>query len=320
MQFAFGSGLLWASRTDIANATPVRFGALQDVSVDFDGELKELYSQYQFPIDVARGKTKITGKAKLARISSIQYNNMFFGQTVTTGQKLTAYDEADTTSAGGTGTTNATTASSSAVLHFTSTPASCVVGCIVTDTTSPAVITAGSFIIAVTATTATMNQNAAGAGVGATDALVFSPVVTVANSANYIVDLGVRYSATGNPLALTTAALVLSAGLGNYALTFPGSYAFSPADLSVAMLFDYVYSTTSGQTVTGNNLLMGSSPRFIMTFSDNYESQTATLRLFACASTKLSFATKIDDYVIPELDFSAYANAAQQVYEFTAAT
>jgi hypothetical protein len=40
--------------------------------------------------------------------------------------------------------------------------------------------------------------------------------------------------------------------------------------------------------------------------------------LFACTSTKLTFATKIDDYTIPELDFSAYANSAGQVYEFSA--
>jgi hypothetical protein len=318
MQFMFGSGLLWASRTDIANATPVRFGALQDVSVDFDGELKELYSQYQFPIDVARGKTKITGKAKLARISSIQYNNMFFGQTVTTGQKLTSYDEADTSSAVITGATSAATASG-VTLTFTSVPTGIVVGSLVSDTTASSAITAGTYVVSKASTTVTLSQAVASA-VGSGDTISFAPAVVVSNSVNFLVDLGVRYAATGNPLSLTTAALAASAGIGNYALTASGSYAFSAADASTALLFDYAYTTTSGETVTGNNLLMGSSPRFIMTFSNVYESLTTTLRLFACASTKLSFATKIDDYVIPELDFSAYANAAQQVYEFTSAT
>jgi len=30
-QYSFGSGVLFGTRTDIANATPIRLGALQDV-------------------------------------------------------------------------------------------------------------------------------------------------------------------------------------------------------------------------------------------------------------------------------------------------
>ena len=40
---SFGSGKLFGCRTDVANATPVQFGVLQDVSVEFSATLKELY-------------------------------------------------------------------------------------------------------------------------------------------------------------------------------------------------------------------------------------------------------------------------------------
>lgn len=242
MQYAFGSGLLWASRTDIANATPVRFGAMQDVQIDFSGELKELYGQYQFPLDTARGKVKITGKSKLAQISAVQYNSLFFGQSTATGQHVVADGETGTVPA------------------------------------------------------ATPWQ------------------ITVANGANFVVDLGVRWADTGLPLNLVAA----SPATGEYSVATGGVYTFATADAGKSVLLDYVYSLTTGTTITGVNTLMGASPRFTATFNNTYEGNQLTLRLFACTSTKLTFATKIDDYTIPELDFSAYANSAGQVYEFSA--
>ena len=45
MQFGFGSGVMFAVRQDVANSTPVRFGAMQEVNIDFSGDTKMLYSQ-----------------------------------------------------------------------------------------------------------------------------------------------------------------------------------------------------------------------------------------------------------------------------------
>jgi hypothetical protein len=79
----FSSGTLFASRTDanISVPTPVKFGVLQEGSIDIDGTLKELYGQLQFPQDVARGPIKITIKAKYAQIYS-NYFDLFFGEGV----------------------------------------------------------------------------------------------------------------------------------------------------------------------------------------------------------------------------------------------
>jgi hypothetical protein len=82
----FGPGQLLGRRTDIANATPVPFGNMQEVSWDFSFTIKELQGQYQFPIAIARGAGKITGKAKSAIISGLAFNALFFGQTLAAGQ------------------------------------------------------------------------------------------------------------------------------------------------------------------------------------------------------------------------------------------
>lgn len=100
MQLIFGIGALWGTRTDVPNIGPDQFAVLQENSIDFTFEVKELYSQLGFPIDIARGKGKITGKAKVARVFGALYADLFFGETVTVGETTVSEDEVDTLAAG----------------------------------------------------------------------------------------------------------------------------------------------------------------------------------------------------------------------------
>lgn len=86
MQLIFGIGALWGTRSDTTGVGPDQFAVLQDNSIDFSFEVKELYSQLGYPIDIARGKGKITGKAKVARVFANLYADIFFGETVATGE------------------------------------------------------------------------------------------------------------------------------------------------------------------------------------------------------------------------------------------
>lgn len=90
-QFSFGSGSLYGTPTrdsagnPVLNGTPQKFGVLQDVSVDFNFDVKMLHGQLQFPVDVARGKASIKCKAKFGKYSGALFNDLFFGQTLTKG-------------------------------------------------------------------------------------------------------------------------------------------------------------------------------------------------------------------------------------------
>lgn len=86
-QYVFGTGQLFA--TPVGGGAPLRFGALQDVNVDFSGDIKQLFGQYQYALDVARGKTKIEWKASTGNVDVNAFNQIFFGQTVQTGEQLT---------------------------------------------------------------------------------------------------------------------------------------------------------------------------------------------------------------------------------------
>lgn len=101
MQYEFGTGTLFGvSTTGASPATPVRFGALQGVTIDFAFTQKELYGSYQFPLALARGTAKITGKADFAQFNAQIFNDLFFGESaVADGTIRTEVGEAGTVTA-----------------------------------------------------------------------------------------------------------------------------------------------------------------------------------------------------------------------------
>lgn len=108
MQLVFGIGALWGQRSDIPGVGPDQFAVLQDNSVDFSFEVKELYSQLGYPIDIARGKGKISGKAKVARVFANLYADIFFGSAVATGEDNVSENETYTLGAATQTVANAT--------------------------------------------------------------------------------------------------------------------------------------------------------------------------------------------------------------------
>ena len=100
-QFAFGSGTLIGKRTDITGTPPCLLGTLQDVSLDFDRKIETLLGQYNMAVAAGGGEFKIAGKAKFARLQATQINNLFLGQTLTTGGMLEmTTGESDTVASG----------------------------------------------------------------------------------------------------------------------------------------------------------------------------------------------------------------------------
>lgn len=79
-----------------SNPTPVQVGILQDLSVDFDGELVELYGENQYAVDLAIGKRKISGKAKSGQIGSKTLGAILSGSTSATGSKIGVASESGT--------------------------------------------------------------------------------------------------------------------------------------------------------------------------------------------------------------------------------
>lgn len=235
--FNFGSGTLWGIPSG-ATPTPLKFGTLQEASVDISASNKELFGSNQFPVAVGRGTAKITGKAKFAQISGLVMSQIFFGLTPTSGQTTTANAEAGTIPA---------------------TPYA----------------------------------------------------ITVANSATWVSDLGVAFAATGVPL--TRVASGGTPTTGQYKVT-AGVYTFAAADTTLGVNISYKYTVSStGQLLTISNPLIGTSPQFSLVLEQQYGTSKSVLTLNACMANKLAIQSKLEDFTIPELDFSAFADASNTV-------
>jgi hypothetical protein len=244
--YSFGSGVLIGTRTDIENATPVNFGLVQEVTIDEQAGVKELYGQYQYPLAVARGTIKTTGKAKVARISGLAFANLYYGLVPAAGQVATSFAEAGTVAA--------------------STPYT----------------------------------------------------VSVVNAANFVDDAGVLYAASGLPLTKVAS----SPSVGQYSVA-DGVYTFNASDAGKAVLVTYTYTiASSGQKFTVANQLIGTTPTFQAIFYTTFQGQAVSLQLNNCTSSKLSFGTKLEDFTLPEFDFSCFADSFGNVmtWSFTEAS
>ncbi len=237
-QYSFGSGVVFGKKSG-TTPTPVRLGALQDVSVDISFTTKELYGQYQFPLAIGRGTAKITGKAKFGQFDALAFNDLFFG-----------------------------------------------------NSSAPA---AGETIAAV-AEAATITAN----------------IVTASHNATFGEDLGVTLASDGTILQRVSGA---PSGSGNYACNeTTGVYTFNNAINNTAVLVSYSYTDSSnGRTISIANQLLGNAPQFSMILTQTFNSNKMFLKLNACMSGKLTLATKLEDFTIPELDFSAFADSSNNI-------
>jgi hypothetical protein len=234
--YSFGSGVLIGTRNDIANATPINFGLVQEVTIDESATVKELFGQYQHPVAIARGTIKTTGKAKVARISGLAIASLFYGYVPVVGQLATAYGE-------------------------------------------------------VAAVPGTPYQ------------------VTVVNSATFVTDQGVLYATSGLPLTKVASA----PAVGQYSVA-AGVYTFAIADTLAAVLISYTYTiAVVGQKFTVTNQLLGTTPTFACNFYSTFQGKAITVAINNCTSSKLAFGTKLEDFVLPEFDFSCFADAANNM-------
>src|SRR5665213_37905 len=87
-EYAFSTGTMIGTRTDVTGTAPSFFGVLQDISIDFDQKLESLYGQLKVAAYLGDGALKITGKAKFARIQQTLYANLMFASTLVTNSAL----------------------------------------------------------------------------------------------------------------------------------------------------------------------------------------------------------------------------------------
>jgi hypothetical protein len=129
--------------------------------------------------------------------------------------------------------------------------------------------------------------------------------ITVSGSAHFVEDLGVTY-ANGTPLINQGTGSLTAAG--QYTVnTATGVYTFDAADASAPVLITYTQAQASpGTTLEIDAELMGWGPVFQAVFRAAFRGQETNIVLNACIAGKLSLQSKVDDFTVPEIDFSAF--------------
>jgi hypothetical protein len=148
-----------------------------------------------------------------------------------------------------------------------------------------------------------MVYDTVGAAVPATP---FQITVTPPSSGTWQADLGVIDSTTGR--ALTRVASAPAAGQYTVAA---GVYTFNTGDQGKVMYISYRYTATStvARRISIQNLPMGYAPSFRADFYGPYQGKSAVLTLNNCISEGFKMGAKNDDFTVPEVGFTAFADA-----------
>lgn len=139
--------------------------------------------------------------------------------------------------------------------------------------------------------------------------------VTVTNSADTpLVDYGVTYALTGQPLVNVGAGSLTAAGQYKVNLS-TGVYTFDVADASVNVLINYSWTASGGSSLSVSNPPMGDGPVVGLNLVFPYEqNQGASMGIgFYIPNArlgKIDIATKLDDYTMYTTDFEGFAGAA----------
>ena len=236
--FVFGSGVLIGTP---AGGSPINFGLAQEVTLNVQTTTKALYGQYNFPVAIGAGTKKMTGKAKMARISGQALGSLFFGLTPSVGVVQTLFGEA------------------------TQVPSA-------------------------------------------------TPYTYTAHQTPFVADQGVVYASSALPLKLVAS----NPSQGQYSVS-GGVYTFAAADAGQGVLISYTFANAaSGESIAVASQLVGPSITFSANLfaSDPGTGKQFSVLLYNCVAEKLSFGTKVEDFLVPELDFQCFANAAGQVCQF----
>ena len=164
-----------------------------------------------------------------------------------------------------------------------------------------------SLVFGQTLTSGTISDviNPAAAAIPATP---FQITPTVPGSGTWVNDLGVT-DATGLPYTRVASAPTT----GQYSVSVGGGvYTFASADTGKSVIISYQYSASSAvaKKMVIANVPMGYAPTFRMDFFVSYGGKPLVITAAAALSNKLSIATKLDDFMLPDFEFSIFADNA----------
>jgi hypothetical protein len=136
---------------------------------------------------------------------------------------------------------------------------------------------------------------------------------TVSHGAQFLEDLGVLDDVTGKQLTHKASA----PALGEYTQTSGGVYSFNVGDVTAKRIsYRYTPATPTGFKNVVSNKPMGAMPKFSCVLTNPQYGPKFVMKFYQCIAAKLTQNMKNEDFMIPEFDFSAFADGAGNLFEY----
>ena len=166
---------------------------------------------------------------------------------------------------------------------------------------------------------ATVSQDSVGILIPATPftitagATSTATTIMIPSSGTWATDLGV-IGATGLPMTRVASGPTA----GQYSVA-AGVYVFAAADTGLRVYINYGYTATSTTAKKSSvaNLPMGYAPSFRADIYLPFNGKSVVYTFYACLASKLSVATKLDDFVVPEIDFDCFADSQGRICDYS---
>jgi hypothetical protein len=140
----------------------------------------------------------------------------------------------------------------------------------------------------------------------------FQITPTVPGSGVWAADMGVR-NANGRPMTKVAS----GPATGQYSVA-AGVYTFAAADTGLQVFISYAYTNTNVQAPNSTqlnvkNIPMGNAPVVQLDIFFTKNGKNFGTRYPQAISSKMAWQSKLDDYMVPEMDFDCFADAAGNV-------
>ncbi len=139
----------------------------------------------------------------------------------------------------------------------------------------------------------------------------YSITPTMPGSGTWAADLGVT-DAFGIPYVRVAS----SPSTGQYSVS-AGVYTFAAADTTKVVYISCRYTVTTGSRLIINNLEMGDVALVLGEMFLTRRGKSFYVQIPQMICPKLAFAAKADDFMVPNFDFSAFADASGKVLEIS---
>ena len=140
--------------------------------------------------------------------------------------------------------------------------------------------------------------------------------ITAPNSGTFSNDLGVVNATTLEPLKNVAS----NPATGQYSVDeATGVYTFASADVGKKVYINFNYDvSTVGKSVAMDKIAMGPTPSFRLDVKlSGPDGQQFLLTLYKCVSSKLSLATKFDEFMQPEVEFKAQLDEYNRAFKLS---